>query len=512
MRIKRLLVFVVIVGLFMTMGFTGCTKNTGNSSSITSSQVVTPTEEVLPEVELKWVTLGVKDYPDTDLVEEAMNEILLEKINATINIETIPYANYWDKLNLKLSAGEEFDILFTGAGYFVNEASKGEIVDITTMLDNYGTDLQKVVLPGVFDAARINGKIYGVPNLQGLCMPSEMCVRGDLFEKYSFPTMISSFDELDDAFDKILKNEKITPLFIFNPGSGESIYTYYIVNTAPFFLINGSTPGAYTKDMKVINQYESDHFKDWITWANKAYKNGWINSDAATAKGDQNTGPDKFACSLMTGGPQNQASAANSYKNTTKGKYTPSFVSIGTDKYIKTSVIRGTMNAVSSTSKNPERAVMLLNLINTDKELYNLMCYGIEGTHYVLKDGFVDFPAGVTADTSTYYPNECWAFGNVYNALLQAGQDGAVMQKQLAFDATATPEPAMGFSYDGTAMKTEIAQCTTVLSEYLHPLACGALDPEVYLPIMLEKLKEAGSEKIIADMQSQLDTFVANRK
>ncbi|MFD2875825.1 hypothetical protein ACFTAO_07415 [Paenibacillus rhizoplanae] len=38
--------------------------------------------------------------------------------------------------------------------------------------------------------------------------------------------------------------------------------------------------------------------------------------------------------------------------------------------------------------------MMLLNLFYKDKELLTLFNFGIEGTHYVLKDGQITLPEG----------------------------------------------------------------------------------------------------------------------
>lgn len=69
------------------------------------------------------------------------------------------------------------------------------------------------------------------------------------------------------------------------------------------------------------------------------------------------------------------------------------------------------MLSINANSKHKEQAMMYINLINTDKVLYNLICYGIENKHYVLKDGFYSLPDGVTAEQVGYNPGINWALG-----------------------------------------------------------------------------------------------------
>jgi putative aldouronate transport system substrate-binding protein len=44
--------------------------------------------------------------------------------------------------------------------------------------------------------------------------------------------------------------------------------------------------------------------------------------------------------------------------------------------------VQAIMTAISKTSKNAERAIQFLELINTDATLFNLLTFGIEGKNY----------------------------------------------------------------------------------------------------------------------------------
>ncbi|MBO9610493.1 MAG: ABC transporter substrate-binding protein [Paenibacillaceae bacterium] len=499
---------LVLASLLVLVVLVGCTKTgskaTDPSVAPSSGSSAAPSAAgELPRVELNWYLMSYKQMEDTALVEEAMNNILLKKINATIKINVIPFANYVEKMNVKIAAGDPFDIMLVNGATYPTLAAKGALVDLTNLIPKYAPDVQKVITPSLFNATKIAGKIYAVPNLQGLSMPTELAVRKDLFDKYHIPSSIKSFDELDGAFDKILNEDKVTPLHVYYSGGGNTVYTY-VMSAANFFRIGSPViPGVYTPDMKVINQYESDNFKNWVAWARKAYQKGWIEKNAATATEDFKSG--KYASQFNAGGPQGREGQITAYG--------PSeFIDFGVKSTLTTAQIQATMNAVSSTSKNPERAMMLLNLINTDKELYNLMSFGIEGKHYVLKDGFRELPPGVTDDTNRYNMAVYFFIGNTYNRIPAKGENPNTSEAQRQFDAKAAEEPAMGLNYDATAMKTEIAQVTSVIEEYLPALATGSVDPDKYLPLMLDKLKTAGVDKIIADKQKQLDAFLASRK
>jgi len=170
------------------------------------------------------------------------------------------------------------------------------------------------------------------------------------------------------------------------------------------------------------------------------------------------------------------------------------------------------MTSINYNSENKERAMMLINLINTDVKLYNTMSFGVEGKHYVLKEGHRELPEGFTAEKSGYNPDTAWMFGNSFNAYPAKGVDAGAFKRQQEFDKNAQPEPALGFAFDPEPVKAEIAQVTSVLEELLVPLVAGAVDPDEYYPKLLEKLKNAGADRIIAEKQKQLDEFLASKK
>ena len=66
--------------------------------------------------------------------------------------------------------------------------------------------------------------------------------------------------------------------------------------------------------------------------------------------------------------------------------------------YLGTSDVNRVSWAVASTCKNPEKALEFLNLTYTDKDVINLIIYGIEGKDYVkVSDNVVKYPDGQDA-------------------------------------------------------------------------------------------------------------------
>jgi putative aldouronate transport system substrate-binding protein len=60
------------------------------------------------------------------------------------------------------------------------------------------------------------------------------------------------------------------------------------------------------------------------------------------------------------------------------------------------------MICINKNSKNPERVLMFMNLLETDQKLYDMVLYGIEGKTYEVKDGQAVLPAGEDPANPSY--------------------------------------------------------------------------------------------------------------
>ncbi|MGL4665793.1 MAG: hypothetical protein ACRCWA_12330, partial [Clostridium butyricum] len=118
----------VIFGTLM-MGC-GSKANVGGANSDPSK---------LDPVTLKIYLIGDKPK-DFDEVYGKVNEIMKEKINATLDISFLPWSDMTTKYQLLFQSGENFDIIFTASswGYYSQVATKNGFYEITDdMLKEY---------------------------------------------------------------------------------------------------------------------------------------------------------------------------------------------------------------------------------------------------------------------------------------------------------------------------------------------------------------------------------------
>ena len=92
----------------------------------------------------------------------------------------------------------------------------------------------------------------------------------------------------------------------------------------------------------------------------------------------------------------------------------------------------------------------------------------------------------------------------------QSGEDQkSKLEGVYKADREADPSPVTGFTFDANPVKTELANCSAVISEFVPVLSNGAGDPAELLPQFLSRLENAGIDTIIAEKQAQLDAWKA---
>ena len=125
-------------------------------------------------------------------------------------------------------------------------------------------------------------------------------------------------------------------------------------------------------------------------------------------------------------------------------------------------------------------------------------------THYKL-------PEGVTKREDTGYAPIVYPQGNRFLLRIEDGLPADTWQKYEEFNNNSKISPALGFVFNPENVMNEISAIENVYQEFAPSLMVGATDPDEYLPKFLEKLKTAGSETVIAEMQRQYDEWKANK-
>ena len=540
-------VLSVILSLVMlTMALTACggANNTATDTPATDEPAAVedtapaaddaaPATEEGPDlsehVTLKWYLHGSNVTDDSAVLEKA-NEILNEKLNVTLQPIWGTWGDFDENVQLAINGGDDVDIYFTcswSANEYNQFAKKGAYVRLddpeNNLLEKYGQDLVKELPEMLLDAAAIEGSdglgVYAVPGYKDIATQNTWDVNVTLLEKYGY-----TIDDIANTdyygFGDILKTVKegeeadggtfypmicegmvlermVNNSIIVNGDSGTcNLLSYYINPT------DVSAEGAYGD--VILNKFGTDEFKKFVEKTREYYLAGYIDP----AMGNATQANDAMVAKQLAGeyliGTQSYAYGYEAQTSAQRGievAYVPC-----TPPYVDVTSAQGAMMAISTASKNPERAMMFLNLLNTDSELMTLLDYGVEGVHYDMVDGEVVF----TDKRNDYSP---WTngMGNVTLLPPQQGQGANFVEEFKAYYGAAKSVPIMGYALDNKPVENEMAALSNIAAEYALALCTGSVDPAEKLPEFLQKLEDNGMQTLMDEANAQLEAFMASR-
>ena len=249
---------------------------------------------------------------------------------------------------------------------------------------------------------------------------------------------------------------------------------------------------------KVVATVEQDDMKQILKTFHEWYNEGIINSDAATRPEDANY----KACSIAQGwsgaaitswGPQLGVECVAQ-------KWGPTIVSNET--------VRGSLNCISANCANPEKALQFLQLVNTDTYVRDLFYYGVQGDNWDYTDDSKTFVHKNNADWSM----AGYTQGSFFAITPTDDFDFNQFDEVKELNEKAEPSVLLGFTLDTTPIADELANCIQIAERYKGELLTGTADPEVMVPQMMQELRAAGFDKIVAEAQSQVDAFMATNK
>lgn len=449
-------------------------------------------------VTLKWI-FPAKRQADQDEVWKEFNRRLKEKANINVDIEIVE-ASYDEKAKMLLATGEDYDICFTSSwsNDYMSAVNKGAYTAIDEYIDK-NSDLYKSMPEYVWDSIKVDGKIYGVPSYQLMTYQNALQMPQEVNKQCGFNLEDNGEVVTLDTVEKLIKTayEKKPTLYgdmkLYATCPFKALLNYEPIASIPNIVIDKNS-----EDCKIEIDVETDEYKERLKTNREHYNKGYIRSDALSAKGT--SGKFSDAISFSTYKPGYQQELRNGYNMDV-------LIRPLSEPYVEMGCGQKSVMSVLRTSKHPKEAVEFLTLMHTDKELYNLFIYGIEGKHYTKNE---DGTVTINADAG-YKQSSQWMFGNQFNAYYTDGQDTTAWKKTDENNKSAKVSPLIGFSPDISSIQTEIAQCQSLNSTYEYILT-GAVEYDDLYKEYLGKLKAAGVYKIRDEIQNQVNEWLKSKK
>ncbi|MHC5268589.1 ABC transporter substrate-binding protein [Enterococcus sp. LJL98] len=446
-----------------------------------------------------WYQVG-EEPKDFDQVMEKVNEKMKEDIGLELDMRLIPDGDYQQKIGVMINSGEEYDIAFINGSDYVNYGNKEAFLDLMPYLDKELKEATDRLNDGFIKGASMGDKLYAFPVNNALATTEYWVFNKELVDKYDLDVEnVQTLQDLAPVLEKFAeKNDdpSITPIGM----TQTSIY-------APYDFINGQTLGVPFEgnSNEIMNVYESEEMKNNMKTMHEYYQKGYILKDAATIT--SNPFPldgGNWLVKRESGG--DETSIKNALVNLAKQDL---ILKPLNNAYKTTGFARVGMHAISASSKKQEEAMKLMNYVNTDKEVADLLVYGIEGQHYDRnEDGSITM-----TNTKDYYQGawallDCYLISSTTPVTDESEKNAKIAQD---FQSDAPESPILGFSFDSSNFRTEMASISSILDQYLPSLKTGTMDPEKVLPEMLDKIDKAGNPRMQEEAQRQYEEWLKNK-
>lgn len=482
-------------------------------------------------MKLTWVQGNSPAPIDNDMVLEELNKITRERLGCEIEIVYMSS----DEVGTSIKAGEVYDMYFTCSWYnnFNDNVADGIYANLYkdggNKIKEWAPTLWASMPESVWElACSSNGYdgpgLYAIPVYKDIA-PENFIVYDAQVAKdagIEIPAKIDSWDELTPYLVAMKTAMEANPelgQYPVNiggaPAGVESSFDF--INRTPLI-------GVVFGDDKVVSVFDDEEIVNRYRTMYKWYHMGLVNPDAPTLTEDSISGKLHHISFVQAWDDYDYTPSRGFWVKMTR--YAGPF--------LNTDGVQGAMNAFSVTLEDDparfEMAVKFQELVNTDKEVRDILAYGVPGYHFEYRDvkdeaGNVLGQAVVRTEigSSNYTP---WRFSQANYAInsVEASEqtlDGTYPAPVLdqwdhyfAAVADAPVSKISGFTFNSKEpidFSTQFAEISAIKAEYFANIQCGVVDPddpEVGIPAMRAKMEAAGLNDIIAEAQRQLDAYL----
>ncbi len=435
---------------------------------------------------IKWVQVGGGMPTNYDAWKANIDKYLEEKIGVHIEMEIISWGDWGNRRNVIVNTNEPYDILFTNLDTFSGDVNLGAFLDITDLVQTAAPDLYAFIPASYWDASKVNGRVYAVPTYKDSSCTQYFVLDEKKAEEYGFDfSAIKTYADMEEGLRKVKEGENITPYIIDSNGVSAVTTWYDMMGTG----VNAMGVRYDDAERKVVAVFEQEDVMADLKTLHSWYQEGLINADAATLA--------EAPAYRFLNVAQGWSLAAKTVWGPNMG--TDAIAIQWGDTVVSNDTVQGSLSCISSSSKNPEKALQLLELVNTDSYVRDALYYGLEGDNFEY-----------TADGRIHRNNTDWTMagytqGTFFNVSLLDDVEINQWDEVRKLNEEAKPSVLLGFSFDYSELEDERANCVEIYNRYRSELLTGTVDPETAVPAMMAEMRAAGFDKLVEAAQAQID-------
>lgn len=483
-------------------------------------------------VVINYMTTGDKPSGELAATVDAalaeLNDILTEKINAELQIYYISWTDYLSNYNLTLAQMDgSVDLVGTASDWLDAwpNAKNGAFLELSEeMLQTYAPKTWASVSPEHWELCKYDGEIYLMPEDNYAQWTNHGFIyRMDWAKEAGLADGVQSWEDLTTYFKYVKETyPDITPWDSDGTQYGQ-MAGGWITSHSDYVSIDGISANAMwggTKDdlYTIYSPYmtETDSLVEYAKMMKEwdeigVWQTDVLNNTASTNRDDYRVG--KVAAEqhhTQTWTDLVSHTTQNTIYDTDEDAET-GFFYFGqeTGNVVALNITHGAM-AVSAGSENPERALMVYDMIRNDPECYQLLCYGQEGVSWEkTDDGMKTTPEGYNADTQNVNGvTNFWWGRNDDLEIRDASRDWEKIDALYAeYDSKKIDYPYGQFILNNDNIQSYISNINEIYTNYMKQISFGKYSgtAEEIVAEFQQALKDAGIDIVTEEIQRQID-------
>ncbi|WP_020620924.1 ABC transporter substrate-binding protein [Paenibacillus daejeonensis] len=446
-------------------------------------------------------------YPgeETDRMSEFLDNEFAERMAADLGLKVelvfVPWAQYWEQKDIMLAANEPIDLYWDGLPDLAAIVNKKQARPLDDLIQEYGQDMLKVLPEEQLQGAVIGGETYGIPSAYApsSAMYQLVTVRQDILEQVGM-------SDLKTAEDLKTFAAKAAEQFPELKGPADIIFkplTRYFAEEQ-FNWIAAEDLVVFGEESKQAYSYfETQAFQDVAKFNHGMYDAGLYSEDLTIKYNERDSRMQTGLFLWVEGSLGKEMEISSAVKANAPNAVLQSYL-LAEDKPRYITSTGGEVLAIPVTAPNPEGAMKFVNWLYQSEENYLFALYGVEGQDYEVVDGRIN---KLTASEFFYE----WMFRNQHYQLFAPDVEQASIDNYKSWDEQAVLSDALGFRFNNENVKGIEAQLREVAGKDMAAVRSGFVDFETAYPKALEKLKAAGIDEYVAEVQRQLEEFLASK-
>lgn len=492
--ISLLLCFVMALLLMTSCGQSGGTQSGSTAAPASGNDAASGTPE-----EITILYPGEESDRMTSFLNGEFAERMLQDLNMKVNVIFVPWDQYWDKKSIMLGSQEPIDLYWDGLvdlGQFVN---KKEAQPLDELIEQYGQDMLKVLPMEHIQGGVIDGKIYGIPSAYSpsSAMFQQVCLRQDLLEAVDM-TEISTPEDLKEFATRAMDK------FPNIKGAGDPILmplTRYF-SEQPAHNIGAGYLAFFNEETKeVFSYYESETFQNVAKFNREMTLAGLYPDEMTTNYNERDSRVQSGNYLWVEGSLGKETEIVDAVRANAPDAVMKNYL-LAPEKPKYITAAGGEVICIPYSAPNPAGTMKWLNWLYSSQENYLFAIYGVEGKDYEIVDGRINRLIG----DELFYE---WMFRNKNYQLFSAEADEEYIETYQAWDDGAIYSPIFGFAYKDENVK-ELELNLKEIEKQFEAIRSGFVDFDSEYPKAVEALKAAGIDEYIADLQRQVDEFMAS--